>query len=433
MVSISGPVGRIAVDRATRRLRNRRARRRTTVVSAFAVSGLLALGAGSAAASPVSCGASITTDTKLHADLTNCPGDGLVIGADSLSLNLNGHTIDGDATPGTSGPDAGIRLQGHHGITIQNGTVEEFDNGVLLDAAGQNLLRHLTVLRSGARGIQLQNGSNHNRLEFDTSSDNGRSGIALLSSADNVVQHSTASGNPFNGFAGFTASHNVIRANDFSHNEAGLGVQDGSNSNRIVGNYAASNGFVGIAVEGSDQNSVTGNRSLRNGAGMILGGDGNAAVGNLVTDALICAEGCAVGIAVEGGTGNLIVANRVFRTGLEGIRVDEFEGAGGPPTIGTVMRANIVHLAGTDGIAVATSTDPNSIGGTVKDTLLERNIVIGSGHDGINVASAATTLTRNLALRNGNLGIEAVTGVIDGGGNHAFGNGNPLQCVNIAC
>ena len=31
------------------------------------------------------------------------------------------------------------------------------------------------------------------------------------------------------------------------------------------------------------------------------------------------------------------------------------------------------------------------------------------------------------------LGIEAVFGVTDGGGNRAHGNGNPSQCTNVAC
>lgn len=31
-------------------------------------------------------------------------------------------------------------------------------------------------------------------------------------------------------------------------------------------------------------------------------------------------------------------------------------------------------------------------------------------------------------MRNGNLGIETVPQVTDGGGNHAFANGNPLPC-----
>ena len=34
-----------------------------------------------------------------------------------------------------------------------------------------------------------------------------------------------------------------------------------------------------------------------------------------------------------------------------------------------------------------------------------------------------------MANDNGDLGIEAVSGVTDGGGNRARGNGNPAQCV----
>jgi hypothetical protein len=65
--------------------------------------------------------------------------------------------------------------------------------------------------------------------------------------------------------------------------------------------------------------------------------------------------------------------------------------------------------------------------------LVKRNIAIGAGDDGIDVDNAATTLTRNLALHNGDLGMEAVPGVVDGGGNHAAGNGNTAQCTNVAC
>ena len=49
------------------------------------------------------------------------------------------------------------------------------------------------------------------------------------------------------------------------------------------------------------------------------------------------------------------------------------------------------------------------------------------------VGSRSTTITKNRAVRNGGLGIQAVEGVIDGGGNRASGNGDPRQCVNVAC
>jgi len=50
-------------------------------------------------------------------------------------------------------------------------------------------------------------------------------------------------------------------------------------------------------------------------------------------------------------------------------------------------------------------------------TLVVRNRAIGNGDDGIDVDAPATTLTRNIANHNHDLGIEAVPGVIDGGGN----------------
>jgi hypothetical protein len=39
------------------------------------------------------------------------------------------------------------------------------------------------------------------------------------------------------------------------------------------------------------------------------------------------------------------------------------------------------------------------------------------------------TLTSNRSDRNADLGIEALSGVTDGGGNRAKHNGNPAQCV----
>jgi dipeptidyl aminopeptidase/acylaminoacyl peptidase len=56
---------------------------------------LLTRSAGQAVANHVQCGDVITQDTTLDSDLIDCPGDGLVIGADNITLDLNGHTIDG--------------------------------------------------------------------------------------------------------------------------------------------------------------------------------------------------------------------------------------------------------------------------------------------------------------------------------------------------
>jgi hypothetical protein len=61
------------------------------------------------------------------------------------------------------------------------------------------------------------------------------------------------------------------------------------------------------------------------------------------------------------------------------------------------------------------------------------NIARGAEDDGFDIENASMQLTRNRAVGNADLGIEAVPGVIDGGGNKASGNGNPLQCSNVFC
>jgi hypothetical protein len=75
------------------------------------------------------CGDTITTDTTLHKNLVDCPNNGIVIGADKITLDLNGHLIDGDGTP-TSGCenekefcDVGVVNERHGGVTVMHGSI----------------------------------------------------------------------------------------------------------------------------------------------------------------------------------------------------------------------------------------------------------------------------------------------------------------------
>ena len=77
----------------------------------------------------VGCGDTITTDTTLESDLVDCPNDGIVIGADNITLDLNGHTIDGDGRRVDSGPegedcDVGmLNRTGYNRLTVVGGTI----------------------------------------------------------------------------------------------------------------------------------------------------------------------------------------------------------------------------------------------------------------------------------------------------------------------
>ena len=74
------------------------------------------LAAPAALAAGPACGDTITRSVTLRHDLTNCPADGLIIGADHVTLDLAGHTIDGDAVIG--GDDTGVRLDGRRHVTV---------------------------------------------------------------------------------------------------------------------------------------------------------------------------------------------------------------------------------------------------------------------------------------------------------------------------
>src|SRR5436190_10678951 len=132
------------------------------VILALAVAGVIAFGGSPAHAVNVSCGDTITTDTTLHHDLVNCPNNGIVIGADNITLDLNGHRIDGDGTPAagcdpaTEFCDIGVANEGHDGITVMNRSMRQFGGGV--NFFGK--LRHARLLGISASrnrfvGIQL--------------------------------------------------------------------------------------------------------------------------------------------------------------------------------------------------------------------------------------------------------------------------------------
>jgi hypothetical protein len=385
---------------------------RRSVLLALLATGFMALGGSDALAASnhgddVQCGVTITADTELHSDLVNCPGNGIVIGADGIELDLNGHTIDGDGALGCDefyGCDYGVdNTAGHEGVTIENGTIREFATAVFALEANDNRLRSLSASHNVLGGMLLI-ASPGARIEHNSISDNGlatdQAGLIVFDSGEVRIDQ------------------NSVRDNgDIGMFLIGLG------DSRIEKSSVSGNPEAGVILDGAG-NEVSNSRWSRNGDGIVVSGDGNTVAGNHVSDTIGCEDGCGFGISLEGGHGNLISNNIVTRAREADIRVADFEDEGGPAAIGNVVRRNLILDAGVDGVLVES---------TATDTLVERNLAIGAGDDGIDVDSAATTVTRNLALRNSDLGIEAVAGVIDGGGNKARRNGDPAQCLGVAC
>jgi hypothetical protein len=245
---------------------------------------------------------------------------------------------------------------------------------------------------------------------------------------------------------GLRFEHNTVVANGIDTDGEGLGLF-GSPGSRIAHNEISDNGDIGVFgsdandtvfeqnvlsghpeaafLVGGSRNVFSRNRLSRNSSGIDIGGDENVITRNHVSDAPPSEEGGGFGIFVAGGHNNVVARNLVVRASRAGIRLslipEELEGD--PGAVNTVVRDNILRANG-DGLRVL---------GTAENTLIEGNLALASEDDGIDVDSPLTTLTGNRTLNNRDLGIEAVFGVTDGGGNKAQGNSNPAQCTNIAC
>jgi parallel beta-helix repeat protein len=376
------------------------------VIVTFALFGATAVGGGPAQASQVNCGETITADTTLGSDLLNCPNNGIVIGADDITLNLNGHMVDGDASPAVDCDprkaicDAGVVNDGHDGVTVMRGFVREFAVGVLFGTTTPGRARHNRVLGVSASRNQFL-------------------GLGIFSQVRSLVRNSSGNGSldrNGNGLALGDSHHVRIVNNSFRHN-AHNGINTGeSGRNLIKGNVFSRNGDEGILVEGGARFRMTRNRFARNGSGITLGPSSRSAV---TRNRIV---GGNDGIRVEKGRGNLVAGNVVVDTRHVGITLGIHD-----PFIGgaeNVVRGNLVRRSHLDGIVVV---------GKDRHSVLLRNVVTRSRDDGFDVDGSTTTLTGNRARRNGDLGIEAVFGVIDSGGNLASGNGNPLQCLNVTC
>lgn len=342
------------------------------------IAGLAVFGAGSVAdgqtpSAGVECGDTITTDTTLDRDLLDCPNLGIVIGADDITLDLNGHTIAGDGKPVRDCPreqpcDLGVFNDGHDGVKVRNGSLRGFAVGVLVD---------------GVRG---------NRLMELSSSRNQFFGYVIAESSRSAIRDSSGNDNPApdGDGLGVFGSHDLrIEGNSFRRNgQIGIHV-DRSDENVVKGNEFARNGDFGILLEGN-RNQLRANRFARDGVAAIQVGPGrrNVIAGNHI-------RGDGEGIGLEEGRGDVVARNVIVGVRHDGIRLGIWEPQVG--TTRTVVRGNVVSDSGRDGYRVARRD---------RDALLTGNVARRSGDDGFDIDSASATLRGNRAIKSADRDIE---------------------------
>ncbi len=317
----------------------------------------------------IGCGEVITKSTTLTTDVGPCPGNGIIIGADNITLNLNGHVVAGLPGPG-SGNDAGIRLPGRVGVRItghpgrsgKTGTITGFDAGVVVNGGSGNTIANLEVRDNIGSPVpamddeayyapptaELGDGilllkSASNRIVNNIVTNNGLYdgiGVFGLGSDFNIVEGNTVQGtvglfrNRSAGGSGIIVNHfldqtpgtglvisgNKVRGNTVRAN-AGSGISNvGHVDGEVVGNVVKENGLLALPFA-TDGEGNTATEVAANGIGVQagVGQIGGPETRMLVKDNVVTHNGLS-GLFIRGGA-NVVETNRVFRNGAFGIYV----------------------------------------------------------------------------------------------------------------
>jgi parallel beta-helix repeat protein len=363
----------------------------------------------------VSCGRTLTASTKLTNDLVNCPGTGLIIGADSITVDLNGHTIDG------TNEKSGIDNEGHANVKIVNGTIQDFRaEGVNVSEAPGNVLRKLTVrmIGAGARKGDISAGIFLFKSPRTTITDNVISnqvrafqvnGIDVYNSAGARVERNRITRNPGEGISLFASPKSRVVGNRLDRNREGMDANSSSDFLRVEGNHASGNRDAGIAVGALRGAQVLGNAVSENGDDGLFLFDlrdsvarGNQASGNFTGIHLYGGQG---GVAQYGGKhgsrNNRLLGNRAINNAHTGIWVK--------------------------GDNRKEAVDRNVLSGNVASRNGPAGGIVVEGSAGGN------RLRRNTANANAGHGIVTARGTIDAGGNRAHRNRRSPQCVGVRC
>ncbi|MFH1133463.1 MAG: right-handed parallel beta-helix repeat-containing protein, partial [Nanoarchaeota archaeon] len=232
-------------------------------------------------AAVVSCGDVLTSNTVMENDLSDCPGDGLILNASSITLDCDGYNINGTFIGN------GVKvMDGLSSIEIMHCAITDFEKGIyfypntsgsevsstsihdmvtqgiFLQDAIETLFFNVTVSNVNESGIYILDNSLSNHIVSSFITNSKREGISILNSnttqINNTIIRNSGLGGSYDGILIDGGSHNVI-ANSNVSNASQHGVS-------VIGgefNQVSNSAIVWSAENGIDA-FETSNLSLTN-------------------------------------------------------------------------------------------------------------------------------------------------------------------------
>lgn len=235
----------------------------------------------------------------LTTNLTGFSGtNGITVAANDVTIDLNGFSLSG-----VSGALDGIFFQGYSRLTVKNGVIRNWTDGIWASGTGNNQFQNLVVVSNASLGIYT---GSRAMIELCTADANTtginvaggsivrncvatRNNNGIVCGSDNSISNSIViTGCSFSqNSTGLGLSQNgIVEQNDFIKNSfSGISANGGANSirnNHFSFNYngysANSSSFTNLIVN----NSFTGNTNAA-----ILGISASLPIGPLITSSAI--------------------------------------------------------------------------------------------------------------------------------------------------
>lgn len=292
----------------------------------------------------------ITADTTLTEDHQGS----IVIAADGVTLDCDGHTITGPAEQGQQ--DSGVFVLSRTDVTVEDCLATGFTQGIeVADSEGVSIIDNQAFANPGNGFFIVR--SSRTTLMGNVSTGNGLvypgAGYTFDESTQSYVADNGATGND-GGVWLHWAHENTFDGNTLDGNGSGLGA-DGSERNVFVSNSFSHNDGPGIDTIYSHSNTFRTNDVAENGGR---------------------------GITLESSSDNRLVKNWVYENGEQGIGVGS--------SYNTTLRANRVVRSGEDGVALWSSNN----------SLLSKNVLRGNRLGlGLN-GSYGNVVADNLFIKN---------------------------------
>jgi len=192
----------------------------------------------------LSCGQVIKQSVKLTANL-DCKTDGIIVGADGITIDLNGFTLSG---PGEKSSKVGIMFADNDGVTVQGpGTIQNFQAGALFSGGEDNKISRVTfteneiaVFETGSKNVAIEDNlmfgnsigvaahsSSGSKLTTNLFKSNDLAGVTLVNSANNELSMNTIQGSVNGIFLDGQSTKNNVNSNNVLQNR-GVDLNNGN-------------------------------------------------------------------------------------------------------------------------------------------------------------------------------------------------------------